>query len=101
MDIFQGGGGVDPNPKTFEALFCLRFDIMNIFFSGFFPAKQKVPRWCPRTQGGGQGDFDTVQIEAEFFPGLLPLGEYIFLLSFENFYSHINSKIEDNLISAS
>ena len=25
------------------------------------------------TGGGGQGDFDNVQIEADFFPGLLPL----------------------------
>ena len=25
------GVAVDPNPKTFEALFCLRLDIINIF----------------------------------------------------------------------
>ena len=30
-----------------------------------------------KNTGGGQGDFDNVQIEADFFPGRLPLGRKI------------------------
>ena len=45
------GGGVQPESKLFEALF-FRLDL-DIFQGG----------------GGGQGDFDNVQIEADFFTG--------------------------------
>ena len=31
LDIFQGGGEFDTNPKTFEALFCHNLDIIYIF----------------------------------------------------------------------
>ena len=39
---FLRGGGVDPNPNTFEALFCLNLDFMNIFFQNFF----LIPKKC-------------------------------------------------------
>ena len=37
----KGGGGVDSSPKTFEALFRLRLDIMKEKNSALFPAIKK------------------------------------------------------------
>ena len=39
---------------------------MDIFFALFLV--KKIPHWCLRTRrgGGGQGNFDNVQIEADF-----------------------------------
>ena len=49
----EGGGLVDPNPNYVKALSWLNLDIM----------VKKGPCSCPRKQGGGgQGNFDTVQI---------------------------------------
>ena len=67
LDFVQRGGGlgVDPNPNTFDALFCLILDIMKNNFLHFFHLIKKVPRRCPRKQGRGggcQGEFDIVQI---------------------------------------
>jgi hypothetical protein len=46
---------------------------MNIFFFAFFPAKKKFLVDVQKHRGGDQGDFDNVQIKADFFPVLLPL----------------------------
>ena len=52
---------LNPNPNCLRLLFYFdldifpggwRLDIMNIFFWHFFWQK-KIPRWCPRTRGGG------------------------------------------------
>ena len=51
---FPRKGGFDPNPKTFEALFCLRLDIMNIFFLYFtFYGQKKSSSLVSKNTGGG------------------------------------------------
>ena len=54
---------VDPNPKTFEALFCLIYDILNIFLALFLAKNKKNPFRCRRKQVVGcPGNFDHIQI---------------------------------------
>ena len=47
------GGRVDPNPKTFESLFWVNLDIMNIFFRHFFRPKKKFLVGVQENGGGG------------------------------------------------
>ena len=56
-----------PQFQALEAMFCLNWDIMKTFFCTFFYLKQCV------TGGGGRGDFDNVQIKADFFLGIASL----------------------------
>ena len=61
-----------PKSKNFWGTFLLKIWNNEFFFFSIFSGQKKVPRWCPRTQGGGQSDFDNVQIESDLFSGLLP-----------------------------
>ena len=71
-----GGGGGDPSPNTFEALFCLNQDNMKKKNPALFSSKKKCLVGVQENRGGSQGRLDKVQLLADLFPVWLPLAIY-------------------------